>query len=284
MLTPLPRPLVENHVLLALEEDLGQAGDLTTQAVVPSSLEARVQLVARETGCVAGLDVARAAFRLVDQSLLIAVLVNDGEKVAAGAAIAVIEGPAGSILTAERVALNFLGHLSGVASVTAQMVEATKGTRAKICCTRKTTPGLRAMEKYAVRAGGGSNHRFGLGDAILIKDNHIAFAGGVTEALSAAIERSGHMTSIEIEVDTLDQFEEALQAGARLVLLDNMSPDLLREAVSLNKGRAILEASGKVTPETVGSIAQTGVDYISCGWITHSAPTLDIGLDFEQVL
>ncbi len=284
MLTPLPRVLIEKSVLQALEEDLGQAGDLTTQAVVPLSLEARVLLVAREDGCVAGLDVARTAFRLVDPKLKIAVLVADGQKVTAGAPIAAIEGPAGSILTAERVALNFLGHLSGIASVTARMVEAAHGTKAKICCTRKTTPGLRVLEKYAVRAGGGSNHRFGLGDAILIKDNHIAFAGGVSEALSAAFSRSGHMTSIEIEVDTLDQLEEALQAGARIVLLDNMSPELLQEAVALNQRRAILEASGKVTLETVGGIAQTGVDYISCGWITHSAPTLDIGLDFERIL
>jgi len=280
----LPSLLLEGPVRAALLEDLGHAGDITSQAVIPEGAVARVRLAARQKGVVAGLDVARTAFRLVDASLKIAVVKSDGERLEPGDDIALIEGNAGSILTAERVALNFMGHLCGVASATRDLVDAVEGTKAQICCTRKTTPGLRALEKHAVLAGGGSNHRFGLDDAFLIKDNHIAAAGGITPALEAAFAAAGHMTQVEIEVDTLDQFEEALRAGAKVVLLDNMDHKTLSRAVALNSGQAALEASGTITLETVRGVAQTGVDYISSGWITHSAPTLDIGLDFESLL
>lgn len=283
-LSNLPLLLLEGPVRAALLEDLGHAGDITSQAVIPEGTVARVRLTARQKGVVAGLDVARTAFRLVDANLKIAVVKSDGERLEPGDDIAMIEGNAQSILTAERVALNFMGHLCGVASATRELVDAVEGTKAQICCTRKTTPGLRAFEKHAVLAGGGSNHRFGLDDAFLIKDNHIAAAGGITPALDAAFSAAGHMTQVEIEVDTLDQFEEALGAGAKVVLLDNMDHDTLRKAVALNKGQAKLEASGTITLETVRGVAETGVDYISSGWITHSAPTLDIGLDFDALL
>lgn len=276
--------LLEGPVRIALLEDLGRAGDITSQSVVPEDAVARVSLTAREDGIVAGLDVARTAFRLVDSSLKIAVIREDGARVGPGDDIALIEGPARSILTAERVALNFMGHLSGVATATRSLVDAVEGTGARICCTRKTTPGLRAFEKHAVLAGGGVNHRFGLDDAILIKDNHIAAAGGITKALSAAQQAAGHMTAIEIEVDTLEQLDEALAASARIILLDNMSPPELEAAVKKAAGKAVLEASGKINLETVRAVAETGVDYISSGYITHSAPTLDIGLDFDALV
>lgn len=280
-LTPL---LVEGPVRAALLEDLGRAGDITSQAVVPEGTVARVTLTARDEGVIAGLDLARTAYRLVDASLKIAVVRSDGMPVSPGDDIAIIEGPARSILTGERVALNFMGHLSGVATATRQLVDAVSGTGARICCTRKTTPGLRAFEKHAVLAGGGANHRFGLDDAILIKDNHIGAAGGITNALKAAQQAVGHMTAIEIEVDTLDQLDEALAAGARIVLLDNMTPAQLTAAVKAAAGIAVLEASGKINIETVRAVAETGVDYISSGYITHSAPTLDIGLDFDALI
>lgn len=280
-LTPL---LVEGPVRAALLEDLGRAGDITSQAVVPEGTVARVTLTARDEGVIAGLDLARTAYRLVDASLKIAVVRSDGMSVSPGDDIAIIEGPARSILTGERVALNFMGHLSGVATATRQLVDAVSGTGARICCTRKTTPGLRAFEKHAVLAGGGANHRFGLDDAILIKDNHIGAAGGITNALKAAEQAVGHMTAIEIEVDTLDQLDEALSAGARIVLLDNMTTAQLTAAVKAASGIAVLEASGKINIETVRAVAETGVDYISSGYITHSAPTLDIGLDFDALI
>lgn len=276
--------LVEGPVRAALLEDLGRAGDITSQAVVPEAAVARVSLTARQDGVVGGLDVARTAFRLVDPSIKIAVVREDGARIHPGDDIALIEGPARSILTAERVALNFLGHLSGVATQTRALVDAVAGTKARICCTRKTTPGLRTFEKHAVLAGGGSNHRFGLDDAILIKDNHIAAAGGIANALNAAQATVGHMTAIEIEVDTLDQLDEALASGARIILLDNMTTDELRAAVAKASGKAVLEASGKINSATVRSVAETGVDYISSGFITHSAPTLDIGLDFDTLI
>lgn len=279
----LPNILIEPAVRRALEEDLGRAGDITTDAVVSPSATARAVIAARQRGRIAGLDVAMAAFGLIDPSLALEPLCADGALVAPGDALLRIEGPARGILTAERVALNFLGHLSGVATATHELVEAVAGTRARICCTRKTTPGLRAFEKYAVRAGGGVNHRFGLDDAILIKDNHIVAAGGIAPALKRAQARAGHLAAIEIEVDTLDQLKEALAAGARVVLLDNMPPDILRKAVALNAGVAVLEASGGVTLETAPAIAATGVDFISVGRITHSAPCLDIGLDFGEL-
>jgi nicotinate-nucleotide pyrophosphorylase (carboxylating) len=283
-LAPLPSVIVENAVRSALVEDLGDAGDITSQSTVPADARSRVVLRAREHGCIAGLDAARAAFREMDPSLRISVQAPDGSVVAPGDVIAAIEGNARAIVTGERVALNFLGHLSGIATATRKFVDAVSGTNTRICCTRKTTPGLRAFEKYAVRAGGGVNHRFGLYDAILIKDNHIAMAGGIAEAINGARAKAGHMVRIEIEVDTLDQLKEALDIGVEAVLLDNMPPAVLREAVEINQGRAALEASGGITLETAASVAATGVDYISVGWITHSAPCLDIGLDYEAAV
>jgi len=277
---PLPRVVIEPIVETALLEDIGRQGDLTSDAVVAPDKTARAQFVARQDGCVAGIDAARTALRLVDPTIKIAVALPDGSSVSSGETIAHIEGAARSLLTGERVALNFLGHLSGIATATQNIVEAVAGTNAKICCTRKTTPGLRALEKYAVRAGGGVNHRFGLDDCILIKDNHIAVAGSITNAVKAARARSGHMTKIEIEVDTLDQLREALGTQIDAVLLDNMTNEQLREAIKIVDGRVATEASGRVTIDTAPAIAATGVDLISVGWITHSAPCLDIGLDF----
>lgn len=282
-LPPLPNVLVEPAVQAALQEDLGRAGDITSQATIPESAQARVLIRAREPGRLAGMQAARTAFRLVDPSLKISVQKQDGDALSPGDIVAAIEGPARAILTAERVALNFLGHLSGIASCTNAIVVAVADYKARICCTRKTTPGLRAFEKHAVRAGGGVNHRFGLDDAVLIKDNHIAIAGGVRAAVLAAKAHVGHMTKIECEVDTLEQLEEALGAGAEAILLDNMSPETLTEAVKINQGRAVLEASGRVTIDTAPAIAATGVDLISIGWITHSAPCLDLGLDFDSL-
>ncbi len=280
-LAPLRRVLIEPLVRAALLEDLGRAGDLTTDAIVPAGLTAGTVLTARQGGVLAGLDLARLAFELIDPDISMRAEKSDGDVLAPGEVIARVSGPAGGILTAERTALNFLGHLSGIASATASIVKAVEGTKAGIVCTRKTTPGLRAAEKYAVRAGGGANHRFGLDDAILIKDNHIAIAGGIRQALRRARASAGHLVKIEIEVDRLDQLEEALAEGADAVLLDNMSLEMLAAAVRIVGGRAITEASGRVTPETAPAIAAAGVDLISIGWLTHSAPVLDIGLDFE---
>jgi nicotinate-nucleotide pyrophosphorylase (carboxylating) len=235
----------------------------------------------RQPGVVAGLDVAETAFRLVDPAIVFDRLSSDGTSHQPGTEIARVSGSSRSILAAERTALNFLGHLSGVATATANLVKAVAGTKAAIVCTRKTMPGLRAFQKYAVRAGGGMNHRFALYDAVLIKDNHIAVAGGVSEAISRAKANAGHMVKIEVEVDTLEQLLEAMAIGVDAVLLDNMSPAQLREAVGIIDGRAIAEASGGITPETVAAVAASGVDLISIGWTTHSAPNLDIGLDFS---
>lgn len=279
-MTRLPAFLIEDAVRRALAEDLGDAGDITSAACIPANAMSRATLSARRPGVIAGVDLALAAFRLVDKDIETRVENGDGARVDDGDLVMRVEGPSRGILTAERVALNFLGRLSGVATLTALYVDAIAGTRAKIVCTRKTTPGLRAFEKYAVRCGGGSNHRFGLYDAVMIKDNHIIAAGGVAEAIKAAKEAVGHMTAIEIEVETLEEMEEALEHGARIILLDNMTLDDLRLAVTLNKGRAVLEASGGVTLDSVRSIAMTGVDVISSGAITHSAPSLDLGLDF----
>ena len=279
-ISSLPEILVEGTVRHALEEDLGQAGDITTRSVVAPTALMKAEIVARGMGVLAGAQAATLAFTLVDSGLTVRFCASDGSTVGRGDVVAVVEGASRSILTAERTALNFLGHLSGVATATRGLVQAVEGTRARICCTRKTTPGLRALEKYAVRAGGGVNHRLGLDGAILIKDNHIAVAGGVAEALAAAQASAGPLTPIEIEVDTLAQLDEALAGGAAVILLDNMAPSVLREAVEKVDGRARLEASGHVTVDTVRDIAETGVDYISSGWITHSAPVLDFGLDF----
>ena len=280
--SPLPRIMIEPLVRMALLEDLGRAGDLTTDAIVPSGHQATTLLVARQSGVIAGLDLARLSFELLDPAIAIRVERDDGAVVAPGDMIAAIAGPARAILTAERVALNFLSRLSGIATATASIVAAIKDTRARVVCTRKTTPGLRAIEKYAVRAGGGSNHRFGLDDAVLIKDNHVAIAGGVTEALRRARTGAGHLVKIEIEVDTLEQLREALDHGIDAVLLDNMDATMLAEAVAMVAGRALTEASGRITPATAPSIAATGVDLMSIGWLTHSVSILDIGLDFES--
>jgi nicotinate-nucleotide pyrophosphorylase (carboxylating) len=263
-----------------LEEDFGRAGDVTSDLVVPADARMRANVVARRSGTVAGLIAADCAFSLVDSALALHVEKTDGTKVSDGSVLATIEGRARSLLAAERVALNFLGHLSGIATATRALVDAVAGTSARIVCTRKTTPGLRALEKYAVRCGGGFNHRFGLDDAVLIKDNHIAACGGVRPAIERARLGLGHMAKIELEVDRLTQLEEALSLGVDTILLDNMSAADLRRAVELARGRATLEASGNVTMTTVRAVAETGVDYISSGAITHSAPSLDVALDF----
>jgi len=281
-LSPLPTLMLEPVIRAALLEDLGRAGDLTTDAIVPAQARAETALVARQAGTVAGLDVAALAFRLVEPKIELMVERPDGTRLAPGDVVATIAGPARGILTAERVALNFLGHLGGVASATATLVQAVNGHKARICCTRKTMPGLRALQKYAVRAGGGVNHRFGLDDAVLIKDNHVAAAGGIRPAILAARAGVGHLVKIEVEVDTLAQLEEALAVGVDAVLLDNMKPDELAQAVRMIDGRAIAEASGRITPATAPAIAAAGVDLISAGWLTHSASVLDIGLDWRR--
>jgi nicotinate-nucleotide pyrophosphorylase (carboxylating) len=275
----LPELLVIEAVQAALREDLGRAGDITSVATIPETARAKAEIVARKPGTLAGIPLAMRAFAEIDPSTRFTALKRDGDKVDAGAVIARVEGQARAILAAERVALNYLGHLSGIATETAHLVALVAHTKARICCTRKTTPGLRAFEKYAVRCGGGSNHRFGLDDAILIKDNHIAVAGGVSGAIRKARAFAGHLVRVEVEVDNLDQLTEALAESPDAVLLDNMKPAMLRKAVGLVAGRATTEASGGITPETVVAVAETGVDYISSGWITHSAPALDIGLD-----
>ena len=282
MTSSLPDIMIEPLVRMALLEDLGRAGDLTTDAIVPADRRATTLLVARQAGVVAGLDLARIAFQLIDPAIEMRVERNDGATLAPGDVIAAISGPARGILTAERVALNFLCRLSGIASATASIVAAIGDHKAKVVCTRKTTPGLRAIEKYAVRVGGGSNHRFGLDDAVLIKDNHIAIAGSVGEALMRAKHSVGHLVKIELEVDTLDQLQEALNEGVDAVLLDNMNPDMLAKAVAMVAGRAVTEASGRITPATAPQIAAAGVDLISIGWLTHSVAILDIGLDFKN--
>jgi len=278
MLNPL---LVEDAVRAALLEDLGRAGDITTNATIPAMKQARAVIAARQPGIVAGLDLAKAAFRLLDPALSFETRIADGAAITPGAILATIEGPARALLSAERVALNFLGRLSGVATLTSRYVAAVAHTKVRIVCTRKTTPGLRTFEKYAVLCGGGFNHRFGLDDAILIKDNHIAVAGGIIPALRAVKAAIGHLVKIEIEVDTLDQLDEVLTEGADVVLLDNMTPARLREAVARVKGRLLTEASGGVTLETVAAIAESGVDMISVGALTHSAQVLDVGLDIQ---
>ncbi len=279
---PLPAIMLEPLARAALLEDLGRAGDLTTDAIVPAEARATTMLAARQPGILAGLDLAALAFRLIDPGIEFSCEKRDGDEVGAGEAFAEIRGPARGILTAERTALNFLCRMSGVATATASMVASVRGHKARIVCTRKTTPGMRAIEKYAVRAGGGANHRFGLDVAVLIKDNHLAIAGAVREAVERARAGVGHWVKIELEVDTIAQLEEALQVGVDAVLLDNMTLDQLRLAVAMAAGKAITEASGRVTPATAPAIAATGVDLISVGWLTHSAPILDIGLDFRD--
>lgn len=277
---PLPRLMVEPIVRAALLEDLGRAGDLTTDSIVPAGARFSGAIVSRQDGTVAGSEAASLAFALLDPAVTARVLRPDGSRIAPGEAVIALDGPARAILSAERVALNLLCRLSGVATATASLVEAARPHgKARIVCTRKTTPGLRALEKHAVRAGGGANHRFGLDDAVLIKDNHVAVAGGVAPAVRRARAGVGHLVKIEVEVDTLAQLEEALSVGADAVLLDNMTPDTLHRAVAMIDGRAVSEASGRISRETVGAVAATGVDLISTGWITHSAPIVDLGLD-----
>ncbi|GJD96722.1 carboxylating nicotinate-nucleotide diphosphorylase [Methylobacterium iners] len=279
-LVPLPRLLVEPIVRAALVEDLGRAGDLTTDAIVPAEARMSAVIAARQDGVIAGIDAAVLAFALVDPAIAVRVERGDGARVSPGDVVLRLDGPARGILTAERVALNLACRLSGVATATASLVAAARPHgHARIVCTRKTTPGLRGLEKHAVRAGGGSNHRFGLDDAVLIKDNHVAVAGGIGPAIARARAYAGHLVKIEVEVDTLAQLDEALAAGIDAVLLDNMNPDQLEQAVRTIGGRAIAEASGRINRETVGAVAASGVDLISCGWITHSAPIIDLGLD-----
>ncbi|CEG08889.1 putative nicotinate-nucleotide pyrophosphorylase [carboxylating] [Afipia felis] len=275
-------PTITDAVRHALAEDLGRAGDITSIATIPEETPARAVMVARQPGIIAGLPLAIEAFRQLAPEMKIEAHARDGATVAKGKSLLTIVGPARAVLAAERVALNFLGRLSGIATLTASYVKQTAGTKLRICCTRKTTPGLRALEKYAVRCGGGFNHRFGLDDAILIKDNHIAVAGSISEVLKRARAVAGHLVKVEIEVDTLDQLREVLGTGlADVVLLDNMDIPTLREAVALAAGRVVLEVSGGVTVDRIAEIAKTGVDYASSGALTHSAPNFDVALDIE---
>ena len=273
------RLIIEPIVRAALLEDLGRAGDITTEAVVPENATVTAEIASRQPGVLAGLDEALLAFELVDPTLRIERIRDGGARVERGDIVARIRGRAWGVLAAERTALNLVSRMSGVATATRALADAIAGSKAKIVCTRKTTPGLRALEKEAVRLGGGANHRFGLDDAMLIKDNHIALAGGVRPALERAKAHAGHLVKIELEVDTLDQLVEALEVGVDALLLDNMTPETMRRAVALVDRRAITEASGRINLDTAPAIAATGVDLISSGWITHSAPILDLGLD-----
>ena len=277
----LDKVLLEPIVQAALVEDLGRRGDVTSQATIPAERQAKLQIRARQAGVICGMDVARLSFAAVDEQIEFVAQIHDGERVAAGTVLAIVSGNARHLLTAERTALNFLTHLSGIATATQQIVDSVAEYPAQITCTRKTIPGLRTLQKYAVRCGGGRNHRLGLDDAILIKDNHIAIAGDIQTAIKQAQDFAGHLIPIEVEVDTLEQLQLALDAGVSLVLLDNMSPDTLSKAVAMCQGHAKTEASGGITPETVQAAAKTGVDFIAMGYLTHSTTALDIGLDFS---
>lgn len=272
----------EHQIREALREDLGRAGDLTTDAIVPPGSRTKAVLVSRGAGCIAGLDLALATFRLLDPEIGCSAEIEDGQEVAENTVLADLNGYARALLSAERTALNFLGHLSGVATATRQLVRALEGTSTHVACTRKTTPGLRILEKYAVRVGGGHNHRFGLDDAVLIKDNHLAIAGDVKTAVARVRQSVGHMVRIEVEVESLEQLDEAVSEGVDAVLLDNMTPEEVQKAVRRVGGQLTTEVSGKVTPETISAYAHTGVDLISLGWITHSAPVLDVALDIRS--
>jgi nicotinate-nucleotide pyrophosphorylase (carboxylating) len=275
--------VIDDAVTRALEEDLGRAGDITSIATVPAGTAARAVVAARQAGVISGLPLVEAALRKLDPAIGITAHARDGDAVAAGTRLLAVSGDARALLGAERVALNYLGHLCGIATATAAFVRLLAGTKARVCCTRKTTPGLRALEKYAVRCGGGFNHRFGLDDAILIKDNHIAVAGGIAAVLARARAVAGHLVKIEIEVDTLGQLREVLDTGlADVVLLDNMDIATLKSAVAMVGGRLVTEASGGITHASAAAIAAAGVDYLSSGAITHSAPNLDVGLDIEM--
>ncbi len=273
--------IYEPFLRAALLEDLGRAGDLTTDAIVGPSITGTARAVARATGVISGLEPFGRIFTLVDERVEVQFNAADGDRVVAGMPIVRVHGPLRAILAAERTALNILGHLSGVATATDRLVQAAAGTHAAIIDTRKTTPGMRALEKAAVRHGGGHNHRFGLDDAILIKDNHVAIAGGIRAAIEAARAYAGHLVKIEVEVDSLDQLDEALADRADIILLDNFSIDQTRAAVERTAGRALLESSGRIDETTVRAVAETGVDLISSGALTHSARVLDIGLDID---
>lgn len=279
MIDPLPRHLVDELVTRTLAEDLGLAGDLSTVAAVPAEQRGVALVVARAGGVVAGLEVALAVFRAVDPACGATTTQTDGDRVAAGTVLARVQGPTRALLTAERSALNLLGHACGIATATRAVVDAVAGTGARVADTRKTTPGLRALEKHAVRCGGGSNHRFGLHDAVMLKDNHLVAAGGIAPAVAAVRARVGHTVHVEVEIDHLDQLTEALAAGADSILLDNLDDAALTTAVHRVAGRAITEASGGITPERAAAVAATGVDVLSLGWLTHSAPRLDVALD-----
>ncbi len=281
MIAPLPPHLVDELVRRTLAEDLGLAGDLTTDAAIGAQALGAARIVARQAGTIAGLDVALAVFHALDADVTTTPEVTDGDRVAAGTLLARVQGPTRALLTGERAALNLLGHASGIATATRAVVEAVAGTHARIVDTRKTTPGLRALEKHAVRCGGGHNHRFGLFDAVMLKDNHLVAAGGIAPAVAAVRARIGHTVHVEVEVDHLGQIEEALAAGADSILLDNLGDDELRDAVALVAGRAVTEASGGITPQRAADVASTGVDVISLGWLTHSAARLDVALDLE---
>lgn len=274
--------VIKPWVEAALVEDLGRRGDVTSQATIPAKMQAKLEIRARQAGVICGMDLAKMAFALVDDEIDFCAKITDGDWVEAGSVLATVFGNARNLLTAERTALNFLTHLSGIATATRQIVDSVAEFPAQITCTRKTIPGLRVLQKYAVRCGGGRNHRLGLDDAILIKDNHIAISGNITTAIKQAKALAGHLIPIEVEVDNLDQLEEALEAGVNLVLLDNMSPSTLTKAVAMCQGRAQTEASGGITPDSVVAVAKTGVDFIAMGYLTHSTTALDIGLDFSS--
>lgn len=284
---PPPAAVFAELIDRALAEDLGTAGDLSTTAAIGTEVRASGRVVAREPGCLAGIDAAAQVFERVGRGVGASMVdvnveVADGDRVEAGTTLLSLDGSARTILTAERTALNLLGHLSGIATATAAAVDAVGHTATRIADTRKTTPGLRAVEKYAVRCGGGSNHRFGLHDAVMLKDNHLVAAGSITAAVRAARARIGHTVTITVEVDRLEQLDEVLDAGADIVLLDNMDPPTLRAAVARVDGRAVTEASGGITLDTVREVAASGVDVISLGWLTHSAPRLDVAVDLED--
>lgn len=277
--TPPPRDVVDALVTACLQEDLGSAGDLTSTAIFPTDHTSTGRVIARAPGVIAGLGAATSVFARVDGAVDVTLLTTDGSRVEAGEVVAELHGSTRAILVGERTCLNILGHLSGIATATRTVVDAIDGTGTSVADTRKTTPGLRAVEKYAVRCGGGRNHRFGLHDAVMIKDNHVAAAGGVSQAVAAVRAAVGHTVSIVVEVDRVDQIEDAIEAGAHTVLLDNLRDDDLRRGVDAIAGRATAEASGGITAESAVAIAEAGVDVISLGWITHSAPRLDVALD-----
>lgn len=279
-IAPLPDVLLKPFVEQALAEDLGRRGDITSQAIIPAEKMATLHIVSRENGIIAGLDLARLAFSAVDENIEFIAQAQDGDEIAPNQILATVTGNARALLTAERTALNFMTHLSGIATEVNRLKSLIAEYPVEITCTRKTIPGLRILQKYAVRVGGGRNHRMGLDDAILIKDNHIAIAGSITQAIRDAKKFAGHLIPIEVEVDTIEQLKLALSEGINLVLLDNMPPEILKEAVELCKNRCLTEASGGITPETIQSVAATGANFIAMGWLTHSVKSLDIGFDF----